>query len=383
MMTNEAVTTSFSPPAAPPARWLLGRLSEHRELQGQLVERPGLLVVEADPLSGTSGVVKHAVAELSYPSVYVDARGAGDAMDLAMLIADSTVKALQPKAAAWWLGDDVPFDVEGLRLSRALSVQGVPLEDLRDGGGQELARLREALQVVAALADANVLLAIDHLDSLLENVSARAAEELLAIIRAERQAPSSAELLLVGRPQGRLINALHNPSAALYHAGQSIRMRRAAPARIVDDLAIARAWTDLPVDVIRDAADLAEGAPAILWRILDLVRDASDEAAPVRAQWAWDRLEDAHAPMAAQQFELLGGAHRVAPAVVAAVSHGLGPYELPLNPKTVRDALSALRRRGIAWSPEKGRWRIADPLLGDWARTHSPSWVTRRARRRT
>jgi len=380
-MADKTAATGFTPPVAPPARWLLGRVSEHRELLGQLVERPGLLVLEADPLSGTSGVVKHALAELGYPSVYVDARGAGDAMDLAMVLADKTVQTLRPKAAAWWLGD-VPFDAEGLRLSRTLSQQGVALNDLRDGGGQELARLREALQLTAALTDGNVLVAIDHLDSLLENVSRQAAEELLAVLRAERQAPASAELLLVGRPQGRLIDALRDPDAALFHAGQSMRIRRAAPARIVEDLALAPGWTDLPASLIRDAAELAEGAPAILWRILDLVGTTFDDAALTNAQWAWARLEHAHAPMAAQQFELLGGTHRVAPVVVAALSHGLGPYELPANPKTVRDALSALRRRGIVWSPEKGRWRIADPLLGTWARAHSPSWVRRRVRQR-
>ena len=381
-MTDQVATADFSPPPAPPARWLLGRLSEHRELQARLVERPGLLVIEADPLSGTTGVVQHAVTELSYPSVYVDVRGTGDALDLAMLIADAAVTTLRPAAAPWWLGDDVPFDVEGLRLSRTLSARGVPLDELRDGAGPDLLRLREALQLVAEVANGNVLLVIDHLDSLLENITARAAEELLAVLRAERQASGSAELLLVGRPQGRLVDALHDPSAALFHAGQSIRMRRASPARIVDDLAVARPWTDLPVGTIRDAAELAEGAPAILWRILDLVRQVPAESAPLSTQWAWDRIEDLNQPVVAQQFELLGGAHRLAPTVVAALAHGVGPYEAPSNPKSVRDALSALRARGIVWSPEKGRWRIADPLLASWARSHSSSWVRRRARHR-
>jgi hypothetical protein len=381
-MSDQAATESTAMHKAPPARWLLGRLSEHRELQAQLGERPGLLVIEADPLSGTSGVVEHALAELSQATVCVDARGAADALDLAMLIADAAVTSLQPQAAAWWLGDDVPFDAEGLRLSSRLSTHGVLVEELRDGAGPESRRLHDALRLVAALGDANVLLAIDHLDSLLENVTARAAEELLAALRAERQAPESAELLLVGRPQGRLVGALHDTDAALYHAGQSIRFRRASSARIVEDLAIARAWTDLPAGIIRDAAGLSEGAPAILWRLLDLVGSSPTDVAGTGAQWAWERLRHLHEPMAAQQFELLGDAHRVAPTVVAALSHGLGPYELPLNPKTVRDALAALRARGAAWSPERGRWRIADPLLAAWARSHSPSWVRRRVRQR-
>jgi hypothetical protein len=325
--------------------------------------------------------VKHALAELGYPAVYLDARGVADAMDLAMRIADAAVLTLRPMAAAWWLSDDVPFDVEGLRLTRTLSVQGVSLEELRDGAGRPSARLREALQLVPALAEGVVLLAIDHFDSMLENLSARVAEELLAVIRAEWQASPSTELLLVGRPHGRLIKALHDPQAAMYQAGQSLHMRRAAPARVVEDLVLARPWTDLPASVVGEAARLAEGAPAILWRVLDAITGGDHDQQS--AQSAWERLVNANAPMAAQQFELSGGVHRVAPTVVAALSRGLGPYETPLNPKSVRDALNRLRQRGIVWSPEKGRWRIADPLLSAWARTHAPSWVDRRARRRS
>jgi len=370
-----------APPAGPPARWLLGRLSEHRELGGRLAERPGLLIIEADPLSGTSGVLAHAVQELGRPAVYVDARGAADALDLAMLIADATIALLRPSAAPWWLGNDVAGDVEGLELARTLATRGVAFDQLRLGGGRAAERLREALSLVAALGGADALLVIDHLDAILESMSRTTAEELLAVLRADRQSPGSAEMLLVGRPQGRLLRALADPQAALWRAGQSLRFRRAAPERIVEDLAIARHWTDLPLPTIREAAELADGAPAVIWRILDTARDRllpNERASPAHA--AWDLLRQQSEPLSAQQFELLGCAHRVAPTVLTALSHGLGPYELPLNGKTVRDALAALRARGIIWSPEKARWRIADPLLTAWACHHSAPWIRRRTR---
>ena len=46
-----------------------------------------------------------------------------------------------------------------------------------------------------------------------------------------------------------------------------------------------------------------------------------------------------------QQFRLLGSVHRAAPTVVCAIANGIGPYELPLNPKSINDALTRMRAR--------------------------------------
>jgi hypothetical protein len=76
-------------------------------------------------------------------------------------------------------------------------------------------------------------------------------------------------------------------------------------------------------------------------------------------------------PAIAQQFVLAGSVHRSAPTVLAAIANGLGPYELPLNPKSVYDALTRMRARGQVFSPTKQRWAISDPALASWARAHA------------
>ena len=60
-----------------------------------------------------------------------------------------------------------------------------------------------------------------------------------------------------------------------------------------------------------------------------------------------------HRTIYGQQFRLLGSIHRAAPTVVCAIAAGVGPYELPLNPKSINDALTRMRARGQVFSPEK------------------------------
>src|SRR3954447_3705256 len=87
---------------------LIGHLSEYQQLLAVLDTRPGLVVLAADPLSGASGVVRLTLEELSTPSIYVDARGSLDEMDLGMAIGDAAVAAFRPEAAAWWAGTAPP-----------------------------------------------------------------------------------------------------------------------------------------------------------------------------------------------------------------------------------------------------------------------------------
>jgi hypothetical protein len=159
-----------------------------------------------------------------------------------------------------------------------------------------------------------------------------------------------------------------------------MQIRRPRPHRFVDDLAIGRHWKRAPVEVIGTAAELAAGAPAYVWRIVDAATERTDENRD-RALGAWCDLQAAADPSTAQQFRLLGSVHRAAPTVVCALSWGVGPYEVPLNPKSVSDALTRMRARGQVFSPEKQRWTISDPLLGAWARDHAPIWIRRRADR--
>jgi hypothetical protein len=374
-----ASTKTAEPPASPRARWLIGLMSEHQELTIRLAERPDLLVIESDPLSGTSALLSLALADADLPIVPVDARVAGNAIDLAMAVATAGITRLAPRAASWWNGTGTP-DVEGLRLARTLSQRGIDLEQLRFGTGAGLEQLRHALELVAELSDGVGLLTIDHLDDLLERLGSRAADALLGVLRAEHQRAGSLQQLLVGRVDGRLASAVHDPGHPLYRAGDILQVRRPRPHRFVDDLAIGRSWTSASVELIGTAAELAAGAPAYVWRIVDAATaQTGTHDAPALA--AWRQLRESAEPSTAQQFRLLGSVHRAAPTVVCTIASGIGPYELPLNPKSISDAVTRMRARGQVFSPEKQRWAISDPLLAAWARDNAPIWVGRRAQR--
>jgi hypothetical protein len=361
------------------ARCLIGLMAEHRELLIRLDERPALLVIESDPLSGTSGLLGQALEDVPTPVVAVDARAIGDITDLAMAVAAAAVTRLAPQAASWWNSDST-FDAEGLRLSRKLGLAGVDLDGLRVGGGSGIEQLRHALELVAELSGGQALLTIDHLDDLLERLSAPAARMVLGTLRAEHQREGSAQQLLIGRLAGRLTSALRDPQHPLYRAGDILQIRRPTPRRFVDDLAIGRPWTNAPVETVGAAAELAAGAPPYVWRTVDASALQQGDNRE-RALRGWRQIRQTTEPSTAQQFRILGSVHRAAPTVVCALASGIGPYELPLNPKTVNDALTRMRARGQVLSPEKHRWAVSDPLLGAWARDHAPVWVRRRSQR--
>jgi hypothetical protein len=363
----------------PASRWLIGRLSEHRELTFRLSQRPDLLVIEADPLSGTSAVLAHALNEVDRRVVFVDARGAADAMDLGMAIGTAAIESLAPAAASWWNGHGRQLDFEGLRISRVAGERDVDLDELQIGGGASIDRLRDSLELLDVLTDEPVLLAIDHLDTLLERVTERAAREVLGALRAYHQRLSSTQMLLVGLTAGRLATGMRDRDHPLYRAGEILPMQRPKPQRFIDDFSVGQQWTSVRVETIGAAAELAAGAPAYVWRIVDLVVNEPGEPRD-GATTAWGLLRDLAAPTMAQEYVVLAGLHRAAPTVASAISSGLGPYELPVNPKSINDALRRMRARGVVFSPEERRWSMADPLLASWARVYAPDWVQRRAR---
>lgn len=377
-----ASTPTADPPRPREERWLIGHLSEHRELQLRLDERAGLLVLEADPLSGTSALLAQTLPDATYPYVAVDARAAADALDLATLIADTAITTLAPSAAAWWNSDSVPFDAEGLRLSRALSLHGVSIEELRTSRGAGLEQLRHALELVTALTDDAVLVLIDHLDTLLERISARDAIALLGVLRAERQRERPPELLLIGRTGGRLATALRDRAHPLYRAGQTIELRRPTPQRFRDDLAVTRPWSPAPASVVFQAAELTHGVPAYVWRVVELAGHLNGNDTD-RVVIAWRRLCELGAPQSAEQYELLASVHRAAPTLVSTIAAGLGPYEAPIADKSIYDALRRMRSRGAVFKTADDRWAVSDPVLARWARHHAPSWLQRRARAST
>lgn len=362
-------------------RWLLGLIAEYTELLDRLSERQRILVLEADPLSGASAVLSAALEESEMPVVMVDARAAAGAGDLALSIATAAIVALAPEASAWWNRGGTS-DRPGLRVARAAAGRGIDLELLRSGVGQR-DQLRRALELTETLSDDPLWLAVDHLDDLLERMRPTQRAEALGVLRASSQLAGPVHYVLSGRTAGQLASALDDEDHPLYRAGDRVKIRRAAPRRFIDDLAIGRAWTRAPVALIGAAAELAAGAPAYVWRIVDGARGLDAPEPRDLATAAWRELRGQLAPLCAQQFVLAGSVHRSAPAVLSAIASGIGPYELTLNPKSVYDALTRMRARGQVFSPAKQRWAISDPALASWARDHAPLQIRRRSRTTT
>lgn len=359
------------------AEALIGRLAEYRELLDLLTQRPGLTVIAADPLSGTTALVGSVIDELDGAHVVVDARSCADGLDLAMAVADAAVDRLAPEATAWWTGTAPPSSVAGLRLSRILSEKGIDLDELRLGAGAAERRLSEAVELLLALTDGDAVLVIDHLGPMLSALPRERARHLLDGLRTARQEHPALELVLIEYQDGPIASALADQSHPLYRAGQVMRLRRAKPSRFVGDLAIAGPWTDAPVELIGAASELASGVPGLTWRTIDLAPVEGEEV-HARALAGWRELRRVTSVPTARQWDLLRRVHPLAQSVVAATGVGLRPHAVAANPKSINDALVRLRDLGVAWQPEPRRWALADPLLAAWVRDHPPPWAERR-----
>lgn len=354
------------------AEALTGHLAEYGELLDLLAERPGLVVVAADPLSGTSALLATATVALDGACVFCDARSCLDDVDLGMAIADSAVAKLMPEAEAWWMGEGAPASSAGLRLSRVAGEAGVELLDLQDGGGRGSRLLSQAIDLVAAL-ESRATLVIDHLGLMLSSMREADARALIGQLRAARQRHARLDLVLVEHGGGLLSEALVDRDHPLFRAGQLVSIKRPSPARFAGDLAVTRAWTDVPVEALETAAELASGVPVLTWRTLEMTEP--DEVPVI----GWRRLRRATETSTAEQWDLLRRVHPQAQPVVAAISMGLAPHAVSANPKSVNDGLVRLRGLGHVWQPEERTWSLADPLLKAWVGAHAPSWARRRS----
>jgi hypothetical protein len=360
----------------PDGQLLTGHVAEWGELLLLLEERRGLTVIVADPLSGTSALLAAALKESALPSVLVDARRCANSLDLAMAIADGAITTLAPEASAWWMGSAPPSSTAGLHVSRLLSKHRVDPTALRSGEGQALSRLREALQLITALTEDPITIAIDHLGYMLANLRGTAGREILGELRAARQQTSSLDLVLVDHPDGPISLALSDQQHPLYRAGERLRIRRPTPTRIVEDLAITKPLVKTPVPLLRAAAELAAGVPALTWQAIAMA--PNDGENPARALSGWEALRRATAVSVRREWDLLRRVHPAAQTIVGAISLGLKPHNAPGASKTVDDALNRLRDVGMAWQPAERTWAIADPLLSGYAREHPQPWALRR-----
>jgi hypothetical protein len=230
----------------------------------------------------------------------------------------------------------------------------------------------------STVLDGPALLVIDHLDPLLERVNEPTSVEILGVLRSDRQsAGEPVEQLLIGRTDGRLAAAFDDADNPLYHAGQKLRIRRALPSQFVDDLVIGRPWVDAPTAWVGAAAELANGCPAYVWRMIDEARGRGRESdGPIDAVVrSWQAMQALGEPGCAQRYQELASINPAAPLMVSAIASGVGPYALGLNSKRVHDALTRLRARGAIFAPRPRTWTISDPMLGSWARAHTPPSV--------
>jgi hypothetical protein len=374
--TCETMARKRSSQLIPDGQLLSGHVAEWGELLLLLEERRGLTVIVADPLSGTSALLAAALEQSAGPSVLVDARRCASSLDLAMAIADGTLATLAPDAIAWWIGAAPPSSTAGLRLSRVLSEASIDTEGLRFGGVEGPRALRETLELASALARGPVTLAIDHLGPMLASLRGAGGREILGALRAARQKSHDLDLLLVDRPAGPITQALSDDQHPLYRAGERLRVLRPTPDRIVEDLAITKPLVKTPVALLRAAANLTAGVPALTWQAVAMAPNDGED--PARALSGWEALRRATAVSVRREWDLLRRVHPAAQTVVSAISLGLKPHTAPAASKTVDDALHRLRDVGSAWQPAERSWAIADPLLSAYARELAPPWALRR-----
>jgi hypothetical protein len=360
----------------PDGQLLTGHVAEWGELLSVLEERRGLTVIVADPLSGTSVLLAAALEHNTPPSVLVDARRCANSLDLAMAIADGAITELSPEASAWWMGAAPPSSTAGLGVSRLLSKHRIDPQALRSGEGQDVSTLREALQLITALTEGPITIAIDHLGYMLANLRGTTGREILGELRAARQQTSSLDLVLVDHPDGPISLALSDQQHPLYRAGERLRIRRPTPTRIVEDLAITKPLVKTPVPLLRAAAELAAGVPALTWQAIAMA--PNDGENPARALSGWEALRRATAVSVRREWDLLRRVHPAAQTIVGAISLGLKPHNAPAASKTIDDGLNRLRDVGMAWQPAERTWAIADPLLSAYARENPQPWALRR-----
>ncbi|HEV7566360.1 MAG TPA: hypothetical protein VGO31_10410 [Microbacteriaceae bacterium] len=150
----------------------------------------------------------------------------------------------------------------------------------------------------------------------------------------------------------------------------------------MSDLVITKPWTSVSSELLRAAAKVADGVPALTWRVVELGFRLESGNPEQDAFVGWQKLRYLSDPSSGRQWDQLRRLHRHALEVVAALSFDLPPFTIPAAGKTVSDALKRLSEVGVAWQPRSREWAIADPLLAAWARDHVPLWVRQRDARR-
>lgn len=360
----------------PLAELLAGHTSNWGELLTVLSENRGLTVIVADPLSGASALLAAAIDEQRSAALSIDARRCADALDLGMAIADEAVTQFAPGARDWWISRAARTNIDGLRLARRFADLGIDIDELRLGGGSGVERVGDAIAFAARLVEGPVTLAIDHLGRLLSAMRVEPARELLSELRTARQRWSELDLVLVDHPDGPIDGAIADPGHPLFRAGERLRIERPHPDQFVADLVVLRPTTDVPIGLLRGAAELAGGAPALTWATVHL---APRERGNTQALAGWQALRRANETAVRREWDLLRRVHPAAQTIVATITLGLRPHSAALASKTIDDALNRLRDVGMAWQPEARRWAIADQLIAAYARDHAPPWALRKS----
>lgn len=153
--------------------------------------------------SGTSALLHITLDDLEYSVTLADARPCATVGELARRIAAAAVASRAPEASRWWQNRRPLSDTDGLRLGHALHRKGLDVERLRQGDGPDSRLLGDALRMACVLGDGPTLVAVDHLDRLLDRLDETSAGECLGVMRTVRQALPDLQLLLVGRRKGQ------------------------------------------------------------------------------------------------------------------------------------------------------------------------------------
>ncbi|HKP90116.1 MAG TPA: hypothetical protein VJT75_09100 [Thermoleophilaceae bacterium] len=357
----------------------------------QLAGGGGIVTVAADTAEEAVAVRKLAVAQLddSWAMAAVDITRCVSTRDLAVQLARAVCSMVISDATALDLPDEQLTVDQRAELVRLANTAGARLlrgargdvgehDDVRDH--QEL--IGDALDTITRRAASNgrTLLALDGADELLElprksRARFTGAADLLWLIRGRVQhAVVTPTIVFAGGPA--TTDLVSDRAGGMFGWGTEVTVER-APAQILHTAVMAQLETQRPVgtaafrdEVARAVIDRAERSLPTIERLLPVLprdRGGSASAAVLRA---WTTLLEMNADVLRQAARALSALDRLALAVARAIAERRPPYTIAEAPhgSEVAKALASLRIAGFATSPQKGDWRLTDPLFAAWLR---------------
>jgi hypothetical protein len=367
------------------------RAPEVAQARSALAAGGGLITLTADMAQEAISVRKLAVAGLddSWAIAEVDIGRCVSTRDLAIQLARAVCSTYLADPALLEVADEQLAPDERAQLVEIANVAGARLLRGARGTVGEHDDLREYQELIGDALDTltrraargeQTLLALDSADELLDPPRTSRARfggtrELLSLIRGRLQhAIVTPTVIFAGGPA--TTDLVSRRDASFFGWGTNVGVERPHISRLHAAVA---SWLEAETD-IRDTLVAEETAHAVVEvaerslptteRLLGVLSSTDGSTPTISVRRAWGGLLEADADRLRQTARAVSALDRLALAAASAIAEKRPPYAIPEAPhgSEVAKALSALRIAGFAVSPQKGEWRLTDPLFASWLR---------------